>query len=312
MKIVFIYRKSQQHLGSVKMRVFQFMELLREKERERKIELDSVGIYTPKIKLYEYLWTNKLPKNSIAIFNKDAINRASSLAIRLLRKKNIKIGLDAIDKDMMRFDYNKVDFLIASSYRQYIYFSNLKKNLSHKIDVFYIPHQADIRLKKYNPTQILLAKKEKSIFYFGEHNNIYLPAKFLNRVDIIDYSGTMDEREIKIINKYKFQYCIRGPQQNTSLYIFKPITKIINSLYLGSFPVISFDMDDALHALGESYPFVLKEYSEKGFQDLFQVLEAPPAEYLEKALICMARLESHLGYESIIESFYKAIEDIAE
>lgn len=302
MNIYFIYRKSQESLGSVKMRVFQMKEILEKKFPK----IDTIGIYSTKPKFLQILWFLKIRNKSIIIFNKDAIDRTSLKVIDALRKRGIKIGLDVLDKDMNYFEYQKIDFLIASSQRQFKYINSVVKTIDTKPSTFYIPHQADLRLRNLK-ADFLHGKKSKKIFYFGEHTNIYIPSKYLEYVTILPYRGKMGSSDINEMVNYQFQYCIRGPQQNASLYIFKPITKLINSLYLGALPIISFDMEDAVDILGKKYPFTLREYSEAGFQELFALLENFNTDMIMQSTKSMDKLRSVHGFKAVEKSFNDSI-----
>lgn len=306
MSIYFIYRRSQKNLGSVRMRVFQLKDIIASKNIDVKIK----GIYSSKIPLYHYYWSAFIKRSSILIFNKDAIDRAPIKTLSLLRSKNIKVVLDVLDKDLNRFNYNKIDYLIASSNRQYEYLKNVVRSSNLPVEVLYIPHQADIRLNKNGTKPNFYKRKNKKVFYFGEHTNIYCPTKYLNEVNIIPYEGVMTDKEIQEMEKYDFQYCIRGPQQNTSLYIFKPITKIINSYYLGSLPIISFDMDDAVKVLGADYPFTLQSYSDEGFRSLFECINNPTGADIKKAKESMKKLNEHYGFDAVKDCFINAIRTI--
>ena len=308
MNIYFIYRKSQKNLGSVKMRVFQLKDMIASKNIDVKIK----GIHSSKISLYHYYWLAFIKRSSILIFNKDAIDRAPIKMLSLLRSKNIKVALDVLDKDLNRFNYNKIDYLIASSNRQYEYLKNVVRSSNLQIEVLYIPHQADLRLKKIGTKPTFYRRKNKKVFYFGEHTNLYCPTEYLGEINIIPYNGIMADEEIQEIRNYNFQYCIRGPQQNTSLYIFKPITKIINSYYLSSLPIISFDMDDAVKVLGADYPFTLQSYSDEGFRSLFECINNPTDADIKKAKESMKKLNEHCGFDAVTDYFTTAIRTIGK
>ncbi len=298
MNIYFIYRKSQENLGSVKMRVFQLKEMLENKF----LKVDTIGIYSAKPQFLQILWFLKIKDKSIIIFNKDAIDRVSLKFIDALRKKGLKVGIDVLDKDMNYFDYRKIDFLIASSQRQFRYLSSVVKTINSNPSIYYIPHQADIRLNKFKP-DFAFEKKSKKTFYFGEHTNIYIPSKYLEHITVLPYRGKMGSSDINEMRQYQFQYCIRGPQQNTSLYIFKPITKLINSLYLGALPIISFDMEDAVDILGTKYPFTLREYSEAGFHELFGLVKNVDTDMIMQSKKCMDKLRSVHGFKAVEKAF---------
>ena len=306
MNIYFVYRKSQENLGSVKMRVFQMKEILENKFPK----INTIGIYSAKPQFLQVLWFLKIKKKSIIIFNKDAIDRVSLKTVDALRKKGIKVGIDVLDKDMNYFDYRKIDFLVASSQRQFRYLNSVVKSISSNPSVYYIPHQADIRLSNLKP-EFMSGEKHKKIFYFGEHTNIYIPSKYLEQITILPYRGTMASSDIYEMMNYQFQYCIRGPQQNSSLYIFKPITKLINSLYLGALPIISFDMEDAVDIIGPEYPLTLREYSDAGFQELFELINSIDDSTLAQAIKCMDKLQSVHGFKAVQKSFTNSISSLS-
>ena len=306
MNIYFVYRKSQENLGSVKMRVFQMKEML----QKTFLKIDTIGIYSAKLQFLQIFWFIKVKNKSILIFNKDAIDRVSLKVINLLRKKGIKVGIDVLDKDMNYFNYRKIDFLIASSQRQFRYLNSVVKTINSEPSVFYIPHQADIRLGNLK-LDFASEKKSKKIFYFGEHTNIYVPSKYLEHITILPYGGKMGSSDINEMAQYQFQYCIRGPQQNTSLYIFKPITKLINSLYLGALPIISFDMEDAVDIIGPEYPLTLRDYSDAGFQELFELINSIDDSTLAQAIKCMDKLQSVHGFKAVQKSFTNSISSLS-
>ena len=290
-----MYRRSQSHLGSIEMRARQFS-----------VTLSGLGIKTHLMPIFEFrnryiemLWCSRLEPGSVAIFVKDAMTRLTKRGRDQLAKKNIAVMFDVLDLDINRYDYEGINTVITSSRRQNTYFNSLTQK--NKINLLHVMHQPDARLEETKHI-----RKTKKVCYYGEHTNIYLPTEHLNKVDILNYTGTMTHEDIEILKKYEFNYCIRGPQQNTSLYIFKPITKIMNSIQLNSLPIISFDMDDAVQLLGKTYPFILTSYSKRSFDNLFKKIYS--ADDIIRGLKIIRKLKDETSATIIAKNFIKDIE----
>ena len=293
-KIYFVYRRSQSHLGSIEMRARQFSATL----SKLGIRTDLIPIFEFRNRYVELLWCSRLEPGSVAVFIKDAMTRLTKNGRGRLAKKNISVMFDVLDLDINRFDYEGIDTIITSSSRQYKYFNSLKQ--TNRLNLLHVMHQPDIRLEENENI-----KKTRKICYYGEHMNIYLPTEYLSKVDILNYTGKMENEDIKNLSQYEFNYCIRGPQQNTSLFIFKPITKIMNSIQLNSLPIISFDMDDAVELLGKEYPFILSSYSKKGFSDLFKKTNS--TDHINKGMMIIKKLRKETSSNFISKDFLKGL-----
>lgn len=263
LKVRLVYRRNQKSVGSVIMRVSQLVQLVNEFGTQS-IDLRSVPINSFHLPIIEQLWVRAQPSNCVFIFCKDAIDRISPEGCDLLRKRGSKVASDYIDKNISSLDFSKIDAHIASSHRQ---FSYLKAQKLPRGSVHLFLHQYDLRLWGRSPV-----KKHSNAFYFGESKNLAKAEELKGAVTSIPYRGVMTEQVIEEMLSYKYQYCVRPEQQADHSGVFKPATKVMNSIAMGIPPIVASYMSEEIRLLGPGYPFIidgdrLKNAAEEKFLD---------------------------------------------
>jgi len=213
-------------------------------------KISTVGIKRFKHRILEKIWFHKLPHADLYIFCKDAIDRVSLLTLSAIRARGGKIACDYIDKDLSNFDFSKIDAHIASSNRQLSY---LRKHVPEE-HIHLLLHQSDARLHDTEGK----AKLQRA-FYFGEEDNLEILPTYESFIDQISYKREMNESDIQTILNYKFQYCVRPQHQHLTTGIFKPATKVMNSIAMGIPPVISSNMQEEISILGKNYPYIINQ-----------------------------------------------------
>ena len=135
--------------------------------------------------------------------------------LNILKKKGNLICADYIDDKPSQVVLEKVDVLIASSIKQYLfYLKSYPTKLSHLIT-----HHTDPRLK-------LVSQKlnQFKIGYFGETINAKFGKELEKVIDIIgiDTKNSNDQSWMNVIGNYNAHYLVRN---NRSIDGFKPFLK---------------------------------------------------------------------------------------
>ena len=190
-------------------------------------------------------------KDSIVILNKSFLNRVKINDLNILKKKGNLICADYIDDKPSQVVLEKVDVLIASSIKQYLfYLKSYPNKLSHLIT-----HHTDPRLK-------LVSQKlnQFKIGYFGETINAKFGKELKKVIDIIgiDTKNSNDQSWMNVIGNYNAHYLVRN---NRSIDGFKPFLKgFTASKYKSN--ILAFEKDgDALFYLTKDYPYLLRDSS---------------------------------------------------
>lgn len=261
MKVFFIYPRAHKNTGSSKMRCFQLTKILNCYSRDN-CEFLVAPISTLPIKQFWLAWIYKFPPGSVLIFCKNAIDRLPVQYRHVFKERGLVLGVDYVDRDMTSFNFSEISLHISSSMRQNRF---LKSILKEKTKIIHLEHFADVAA--YELPRRKIDQHNGRIFYLGEPNNVYLPSRFIGQVDILQYDYKIPI-DLKGMSRYKFQYCIREPQQNRNLHTFKPSTKIMNSVALRVPAIISHDMEDAIELLGVNYPYILDGYDNTSWTSL--------------------------------------------
>lgn len=263
MKSVYlIYPRAHEKTGSTQMRVFQLKQII-ESYGTKKIEIHDIEVSNLRLEVFWKIWSKKIRKGSILIFCKYAIDRIpASILAKLKSERGCIISVDYIDRSLRNFDLSIVDIHIASCTSQFNYLNTFE---TEKSKVILLPHQADNRLNT-----ILETHKTKKICYLGENANLFIPIKHIQNISSIPYNGRVTIDTLRVLSKFRFHYCIRPSHQITDMNCFKPPTKVMNAIALNAVPLISIDQTDAVDILGEDFPFILRDLTEKGFDDIFK------------------------------------------
>lgn len=248
-RVYFIYRSKYKYNASTVMRCFQLQKILK----------DEGGII---VDLIDEKFINNL-NNSVCILNKSFLINASPREFEVLLLNNNIICLDYIDSLPKQFQINYSHSLIASSYKQKIFFLEKFNNKLIK----YIPHNVDPRLNKKNIDNNFL-----NIGYFGEKDNGLYLDDLSGLVDCYFINTKKNENQnwISNINRYNAHYIIRRFQDNK---VFKPFLKGFTAAHNNSNIIAYINDGDSLHYLGIDYPYLLKDKSLKNVLNMIYYMK---------------------------------------
>lgn len=186
-------------------------------------------------------------QNALIILHKGYLMNASIEQLWALKKRNV-IFADYIDLPPALDQIEVVDGLIASSVAQQHWFH---KNVPGK-PVFHITHATDRRLPFCDPPSDRFRPA-----YFGALINAKYKEKLSERLDFIESVPT-SPAWIDSVPRYNFHYAVRTAQQWDG---FKPFTKGFTAARLQC-PIMVSSLDgDALHYLGNDYPYLVADDS---------------------------------------------------
>tara|TARA_B100001248_G_scaffold262667_1_gene260589 strand:- start:6088 stop:7089 length:1002 start_codon:yes stop_codon:yes gene_type:complete len=248
-KVYFIYRSKYKETASTLMRCFQLQKILK----------DEGAI---SVELADEKHINNI-NNSICILNKSFLINAIPREFEVLLLNNNIICLDYIDSLPKTFQIKYSHALIASSYKQKIYFLEKFKDKLIK----HIPHNVDPRFnKKYIDNNFL------NIGYFGEKDNgLYLDdLSCLVDCYFINTKKNKNQNWINNINKYNAHYIIRRIENKK---VFKPFLKGFTAAHNNSNIIAYINDGDSLYYLGIDYPYLLKDKSLKNILKMISYMK---------------------------------------
>lgn len=220
----------------------------------------------------------KTIRNSIVIAHKNIINRK-----RLLRqfKRNGNILLvDIIDGGPKPGRTEFYDGIICCSQKAYEYYAQE----CPQVPVYFVAHCTDPRIGQVSPPTDRFAP-----YYFGAPKNLLLFDAIRDTLGIV-YTDTRDVPNhdwYKRLNDANFHYAVR-PQMGER--VFKPFMKGIIAATCGVNMLVHKDDGDALHFLGEDYPYLIHE----------DISEDVVLRYMRKARDTFGKEEWTYGLERIL------------
>ena len=284
------------------MRTFQAADILRSHAKARPLAIETKSITNLRTDLAWHFWCRTIKKKSLAVFCKDAIDRLPRKFIPLLQSRDVKIAIDYLDKSLDGFDFSGIDVHIASSDKQAAFLNSLTIENKRVFEIF---HLGDQRL--YNKNKI--KNQRKGIVYYGELQNTYIPEKLIKRIEIMPYNGSTTEQDLKKLCSYKFLYCIRDPKQNRAVSLFKPTTKIMNSIALLTPPIVSADMDGVINLLSSEYPFMAETSSDKDIDRILNLAANDEQAYI-KAIEILKKCNKKYNPNTWTRAFLRMVEEI--
>lgn len=186
-------------------------------------------------------------KNSIVIANKNIINRK-----RLLRtfKRNGNILLvDIIDGTPKPECIPYYDGIICCSQKAYEYYTQEYP----RTPTYFVAHCTDPRIGPVTPPTDKLAP-----YYFGAPKNLLLFDNIKDMLSIVytDMRDVPNHNWHKHLSESNFHYAVRPKMRDR---VFKPFMKGIIAASCGVNMLVHKDDGDALHFLGEDYPYLIHE-----------------------------------------------------
>lgn len=239
-------------------------------------------------------------KDSIVIVHKRLFGDEHILST--LRANNNIIVFDIIDSQLSRF--HQADALLCCSHKAYAHYNAVQT----ECPVYFTEHCLDIRLGPKAPPPARF-----SAFYFGAmenllfYNSIFAEVrpcftapyeKFPPLTDWMDY-----------LDLANFHYALRPPMEGP---VFKPFTKgFVAAAYAANILVHASD-GDALHYLGEDYPYLLHEplCEAAVLESLARAKKDFGGTEWRKGIDVMQRVAQKTAPERIAGQFWKLISEL--
>ncbi|MBO6602851.1 MAG: hypothetical protein JJ938_11130 [Roseicyclus sp.] len=260
-KVFFVYRRSSRHLGSTTMRAFQLSQIAQAYCGDR-FTFETKPIPNLRVAALKSLWVKTQPKGAIYIFVKDAVSRLDAETLSALRHKSRCVAVDYIDRTMNRAPEVEVDLHICSSIAQHTYLTRRFADAGRSdSQIGLIFHHADIRLHQMG----LFSLSAPRIAYFGGLENAYMTPGVAARVPCIDVGLTSGmDAHFRRFREFNLHYAVRPQtQSNIAHTAFKPFTKGAIAAACGAPIIVNRPVHDAVHFLGDDYPFLVESLSEK-------------------------------------------------
>lgn len=214
-------------------------------------------------------------RNSVVIANKNLINRKRLL--RMFKRNGNILLVDIIDGVPKDDSIPYYDGIICCSQKAYEYYSDKYP----RTPAYYVAHCTDPRIGDVTPPTDRFAP-----YYFGAPKNLLTFDSLRNMLGIV-YTDTRDVPNhdwYKRLNDSNFHYAVRPKMRER---VFKPFMKGIIAATCGVNMLVHKDDGDALHFLGENYPYLIRE----------NVSEEVVLRYLRKARDTFGKEEWHYGLE---------------
>ncbi len=234
-KVYFVFAPMYERTGSTVMRGYQLSEIAKR--------------YLPKSYQIEYVSFSTSIKNSIIFLTKGAIYTATTdELIKLKEYKNILL-FDLVDAPPPADKLHYADAVIACSRTA---LKSYSQTFPQK-KICLIDHHVDPRISKHYYS----AREQKvKVAYFGDPANTYLSSKIKDIVDVYPVVfDTPRNRWLDNLASYPLHYAIRNEDNER----FKPFLKGFTAAHVGANILVQANQAEALHWLGEDYPYLLKE-----------------------------------------------------
>ena len=240
-------------------------------------------------------------KNSIVVVSKHIANNKHIIKL-LKRNRNIIIS-DTIE---IMLDPNTIQYydgMMCCSHKAMHY---LKQN-HPDAPVYFVQHGIDPRIQTVRPPI-----EHFSPYYFGSPENILLFESIKPLVHIIytnDDRGRINHNWHLHLSDANFHYAVRPLMQRKK---YKPFVKGFTAAACNANILIHADDGDALHYLGEDYPYLIKEElcEEVVLRYMRQAHADFGTERWRYGLEKMSRLRACCGAQVIVEQFMNMIQQV--
>lgn len=249
--VYFLYAGGHKDRGSVVMRCLQLSQMATQHlsdaytfhtiampQKKRGLQINAVADIT----------------SSIIILQKALIEHLDADAFAALKSNNIAVLADWVDKPVKSAYLDEIDVHLASSRMQE---AELNAQLPGKT-VRYLTHHADPRLTgvSYDDNGTFAA------IYLGHKGNTVIPGKLRDLVDVHDVQDSEAfEATLSKLPQFGLHYGVR--KEHATEGVFKPFTKGFTAAACGANILIQRDAHDALHYLGEDYPYLIDDATPK-------------------------------------------------
>lgn len=270
-RVRFLYRSSSRYLGSTQMRGFQLCSLAKDQLGHRyDFAMQSVPNLL-KLRM-EGAWIALQPRGTIFILVKDVVDRFSQEGLMRLQQRAGGVALDYIDRHFHIAPPRGIDLHISAS------IAGIQALEARMADVrgtaeaiegeaALLLHGVDHRIRN-------LARATHDRFdpvYFGSPHVTTIPDKLGADLPIIDVT-TADAMSSNFhrVAGHNLHYGIRRIVEYPHLRGRKPFTKGFTAAVLGANILTHADEDDALHLLGEDYPYMAHSTDEEHILDTWE------------------------------------------
>ncbi|MBY6084584.1 hypothetical protein [Ruegeria arenilitoris] len=267
-KVVFLHRKGQTGAGSKIMRCDQLSEMCRQHLGDA-FEF-SVVSQRPLRNDAAIRETCKAFNDCIVILLKGTASMFGEEGMYKLSRNARAVCIDYVDADISGSFSKFADVHIGASRVGCQMLQRMLDNCGGEASggqVMHLTHHTDPRLLGRRCRRLDKVRAG----YLGHSANVYLPGEVKKRVRVLDYA-----RDSKIgdtfdaLCDFNMHYCVRPPARRRRTWqIAKPFTKGFTAAALGAVVITSRDTDDAVHYLGEDYPFLLESLDEAEIIEAF-------------------------------------------
>ena len=285
--IHFTYFPLYREGGGTTMRSEQLSQIVKPKMKELGFKVN----YTKIDDKYE---------NSIIYMPKMVILTSSDKLLSKLKEKNNILIFDPIDgkspDELMKY----ADVVVAASWEGYIFY----KEKYHNKMIFRIDHHVDPRIRPQCTHEAF------KVGYFGNLSNTIITDNIQKAVDVfpVDTSSQKDLSWMKKMPSYSLHYAVRRYKDNDGL---KPATKIFTAARCGANIIIQRSETEAVHWLGQDYPYICDDTSEKSILKTIEYARSTCGEeQWNKGLRTMKNIDKAISYESISRQFNDMVQEL--
>lgn len=262
--IKFVYCKNKLHWGSTTMRAHQMARII-SPHLPHQFTAQVSAMPSASIPFSQYLWTKLHKPGDILIFTKYAAKKVLPQTLEILKKNKCYTCRDYVDSDLRDMAEGEFDFHLAASYSAYNALKKIKADENTKKNsisgkIMLLLHNADERLINLKLASDL---RTTTIAYLGSEATTFLPKEVRNQITYLEASSDKYmESSIPSLPQFNVHYCIRSEQKRHDSVICKPFTKGFNAALLGAQIITQKSTDDAIHFLGEDYPYFVEGIKE--------------------------------------------------
>lgn len=189
-------------------------------------------------------------KDAVIILQKALIEHLDADAFDALKANNVAVLADWVDKPVKSAYLDQIDVHLASSRTQE---ADLIRQMPDAT-VRYLTHHADPRLAGVYHD----GGAEFACLYLGHKGNTVIPGKLRDLVEVRDVQDSEAfEDALAALPRYGLHFAVRKGRETEG--VFKPFTKGFTAAACGANILIQRDAHDALHYLGEDYPYLIDD-----------------------------------------------------
>ena len=231
-RLVFLYHPFYRASGSTTLRIFQLAEIARTRLQDAWDVAVSAEMDV---------------QDAVVVLGKHRALTIPDDALEQLARDNVAVIADFVDGAPRPALFCHIDLLWASSIGGYR--STVAAHPGVPVDL--VTHHADIRLIRREPAEAY------SVGYFGEPGNALTSPEIDAEIDLVPINTKQDDGGwLERIGRYALHYAVRPRQPGGG---HKPFTKGFVAARCGANVLVERGDGDAIHYLGEDYPFLLAD-----------------------------------------------------